>query len=224
MNPVVAKVVSYICVFLAVMIVLPFHEFAHAFAAVKCGDDTPRVNGRYSLNPFAHFDVVGLVCFVLVGFGWAKPVPINPYNFRNYKRGLVWVSVAGVLTNLILAFIVYPMYRLSMFLPDLALFDDVLQNTLRLVFQLNLTFCVFNLLPFYPLDGFRIIDATVNHSNPVYRFLRNYGQYVLLALIVLSFIASWIPQLAFLDVLGLVIGKGAYYLGLPIELLWGVIF
>ena len=111
-----------------------------------------------------------------------------------------------------------------MFLPDLALFDDVLQNTLRLVFQLNLTFCVFNLLPFYPLDGFRIIDATVNHSNPVYRFLRNYGQYVLLALIVLSFIASWIPQLAFLDVLGLVIGKGAYYLGLPIELLWGVIF
>lgn len=224
MNPVVAKVVSYICVFLAVMIVLPFHEFAHAFAAVKCGDDTPRVNGRYSLNPFAHFDVVGLVCFVLVGFGWAKPVPINPYNFRNYKRGLVWVSVAGVLTNLILAFIVYPMYRLSMFLPDLALFDDVLQNTLRLVFQLNLTFCIFNLLPFYPLDGFRIIDATVNHSNPVYRFLRNYGQYVLLALIALSFIASWIPQLAFLDVLGLVIGKGAYYLGLPIELLWGVIF
>ena len=224
MNPVVAKVVSYICVFLAVMIVLPFHEFAHAFAAVKCGDDTPRVNGRYSLNPFAHFDVVGLVCFVLVGFGWAKPVPINPYNFRNYKRGLVWVSVAGVLTNFILAFIAYPLYRLSMFLPDLALFDDVLQNTLRLVFQLNLTFCVFNLLPFYPLDGFRIIDATVNHSNPVYRFLRNYGQYVLLALIVLSFIASWIPQLAFLDVLGLVIGKGAYYLGLPIELLWGVIF
>ena len=224
MNPVVAKVVSYICVFLAVMIVLPFHEFAHAFAAVKCGDDTPRVNGRYSLNPFAHFDVVGLVCFVLVGFGWAKPVPINPCNFRNYKRGLVWVSVAGVLTNLILAFIAYPLYRLSMFLPDLALFDDVLQNTLRLVFQLNLTFCVFNLLPFYPLDGFRIIDATVNHSNPVYRFLRNYGQYVLLALIVLSFIASWIPQLAFLDVLGLVIGNGAYYLGLPIELLWGVIF
>ena len=224
MNPVVAKVVSYICVFLAVMIVLPFHEFAHAFAAVKCGDDTPRVNGRYSLNPFAHFDVVGLVCFVLVGFGWAKPVPINPYNFRNYKRGLVWVSVAGVLTNLILAFIAYPLYRLSMFLPDLALFDDVLQNTLRLVFQLNLTFCVFNLLPFYPLDGFRIIDATVNHSNPVYRFLRNYGQYVLLTLIVLSFIASWIPQLAFLDVLGLVIGKGSYYLGLPIELLWGVIF
>lgn len=224
MNPVVAKVVSYICVFLAVMIVLPFHEFAHAFAAVKCGDDTPRVNGRYSLNPFAHFDVVGLVCFVLVGFGWAKPVPINPYNFRNYKRGLVWVSVAGVLTNLILAFIAYPLYRLSMFLPDLALFDDVLQNTLHLVFRLNLTFCVFNLLPFYPLDGFRIIDATVNHSNPVYRFLRNYGQYVLLALIVLSFIASWIPQLAFLDVLGLVIGKGAYYLGLPIELLWGVIF
>ena len=224
MNPIVERIITYICVFLAVLIVLPFHEFAHAFAAVKCGDETPRVNGRYSLNPFAHFDVTGLVCFVLVGFGWAKPVPVNPYNFRKYKSGLVWVSVAGVLTNFILAFVAYPLYELSLLLPDLALFDDVLQMTLFYVFHLNLTFCVFNLLPFYPLDGFRIIDSTVNHSNPVYRFLRIYGQYVLLGLVLLSFIASWFPQLAFLNVLDFVIGNGAYYLGLPIRLLWGLIF
>ena len=69
-----------------------------------------------------------------------------------------------------------------------------------------------------------MIDATVNHSNPVYRFLRNYGQYILLALIVLSFIADWVPALAFLDVLGFVIGNGAYYLGLPIRLFWGLFF
>lgn len=224
MNPIVEKLLIYICMFLAVMIVLPFHEFAHAFAAVKCGDDTPRANGRYTLNPFAHFDVMGLVCFVLVGFGWAKPVPVNPYNFRRYKRGLVWVSIAGVLANFIIAFIVYPLYLLSTYVPDFGYFDDVLTLTLSFVFQMNLTFCVFNLLPFYPLDGFRVIDATVNHSNPVYRFLRNYGQYILLGLIFLSFLADWIPQLYFLDILGLIIGNGAYYLGWPIRALWGLLF
>jgi Zn-dependent protease len=69
------------------MIVLPLHEFAHAFAAVKNGDLTPRLNNRYTLNPLAHFDLIGLICFAFVGFGWAKPVPINPYNFNNYKKG-----------------------------------------------------------------------------------------------------------------------------------------
>ncbi len=224
MNAFTQKIITYICMFLAVMIVLPFHEFAHAFAAVKNGDDTPRINGRYSLNPFCHFDITGLICFVLVGFGWAKPMPVNPYNFRKYKSGMVWVSVAGVLTNFILAFLAYPLYLLSAAVPDFGLFDDVLQITLFLIFQMNLTFCVFNLLPLYPLDGFRIIDATVNHANPVYRFLRNYGQYILLILIALSFIASWIPQVAFLDVLGFLIGNGAYYLGYPIRLFWGLIF
>lgn len=224
MNQIVERIIIYICMFLAVLLVLPFHEFAHAFAAVKCGDETPRVNGRYTLNPFAHFDVLGLACFVLVGFGWAKPVPVNPYNFRHYKRGMVWVSIAGVLANLIMAFLVYPLYELSLLIPDFGYFDDVVSLTLSFAFSMNLTFFIFNILPFYPLDGFRVIDATVNHSNPVYRFLRNYGQYILLALIVLSFIADWVPALAFLDVLGLVIGNGAYYLGLPIQLFWGLFF
>lgn len=224
MNQIVEKIIFYICMFLAVLLVLPFHEFAHAFAAVKCGDETPRANGRYTLNPFAHFDVLGLACFVLVGFGWAKPVPVNPYNFRRYKRGMVWVSIAGVLANFIMAFLVYPLYELSLLIPDFGYFDDVVSLTLNFAFSMNLTFFIFNILPFYPLDGFRVIDATVNHSNPVYRFLRNYGQYILLALIVLSFIADWIPGLSFLNILGLVIGKGAYYLGLPIRLFWGLFF
>ena len=224
MNQIVERIIIYICMFLAVLLVLPFHEFAHAFAAVKCGDETPRANGRYTLNPFAHFDVLGLACFVLVGFGWAKPVPVNPYNFRRYKRGMVWVSIAGVLANFIMAFLVYPLYELSLLIPDFGYFDDVVSLTLSFAFSMNLTFFIFNILPFYPLDGFRVIDATVNHSNPVYRFLRNYGQYILLALIVLSFIADWIPGLSVLNILGLVIGKGAYYLGLPIRLFWGLFF
>ena len=80
------KLVLYLANFLAILIVLPCHEFAHAFAAVKNGDETPRLSGRYTLNPFAHFDPLGLVMLIVLRFGWAKPVPVNPDNFRNRKR------------------------------------------------------------------------------------------------------------------------------------------
>lgn len=220
----IERIILYICMFLAVIVVLPFHEFAHGFAAVRCGDDTPKINGRYTLNPLAHFDLVGLICFVFVGFGWAKPVPVNPYNFKKYKSGMVWVSIAGVLANYILAFIAYPIWRLSARLPDMGYFDDVIYYTLNFIYLYNLTFIVFNLIPVYPLDGFRLIDATVPHYNPVYRFLRNYGQYILLVLIGLSFLSSWIPQLWFLDVLGIAMEWCADIIGYPIRLFWGVFF
>lgn len=77
----VELVLRYICSFLALMVVLPLHEFAHAFMAVKHGDMTPKLYNRYTINPLAHFDLIGLACFVFAGFGWAKPVPINPNNF-----------------------------------------------------------------------------------------------------------------------------------------------
>ena len=77
--------VQYLANFVAIIIVLPCHEFAHAFAAVKCGDDTPKLAGRYTLNPLAHFDPLGLAMLILLRFGWAKPVPVNPNNFRDYK-------------------------------------------------------------------------------------------------------------------------------------------
>ena len=82
----IKRCVLYLANFLAILIILPLHEFAHAFAAVKCGDDTPKLAGRYTLNPFAHFDPIGLVMMILIRFGWAKPVPVNPDNFRNRKR------------------------------------------------------------------------------------------------------------------------------------------
>ena len=89
MEKIITTIVIYLANFLAILIVLPCHEFAHAFAAVKCGDDTPKYAGRYTLNPFAHFDPIGLVMLILLRFGWAKPVPVNPDNFRNYKQGCV---------------------------------------------------------------------------------------------------------------------------------------
>ena len=82
----IQKFILYLASFVAVLIVIPCHEFAHAFVAVKCGDETPRNSGRYTLNPFAHFDPLGLLMMVLLRFGWAKPVPVNPNNFKNYKN------------------------------------------------------------------------------------------------------------------------------------------
>ena len=80
-------ILLYLSRFIVLLFILPAHEFAHAFAAYKNGDDTAKLYGRYTLNPLKHFDPVGLICFLIAGFGWAKPVPVNPYNFKNFKKG-----------------------------------------------------------------------------------------------------------------------------------------
>ena len=151
--------------FLAVMVVISFHEFAHAFAAYKCGDPTAKFAGRMTLNPFKHFDPFGIVMFVLVGFGWAKPVPVNPYNFDNYAKGSFWTSAAGIFVNYLMAFLFYPLWILVIIyvLPIEAIsgtYLAILISTLfSALFSYSLSFAVFNLLPFYPLDGFRIFDS-----------------------------------------------------------------
>ena len=102
-------ILSLLASFLAVAIVLTLHEFSHAFVAYKCGDPTPKWNKRLTLNPLAHFDIFGLVLFAFAGFGWAKPVPIDPNNFRNYKRGLALTAVAGVVANYLSVIVFYPL-------------------------------------------------------------------------------------------------------------------
>ena len=109
MNQLIFDFLRLIASLLAVAVVLTMHEFAHAFIAYKCGDPTPKFSGRLSLNPMRHFDILGLVLFAFAGFGWAKPVPINPNNFRHYKRGLAFTAIAGVVTNYLSAFIFYPL-------------------------------------------------------------------------------------------------------------------
>lgn len=104
-------VIELVASFFAVVIVLTLHEFAHAFVAYKCGDLTPKFNKRLTLNPMRHFDLVGLLCFTFVGFGWAKPVPINPNNFKHYRRGLAFTSTAGVIMNYLTAFLSLPYAR-----------------------------------------------------------------------------------------------------------------
>lgn len=218
------RIINYISIFLALLVVIPAHEFAHALTAVKFGDYTPKMNGRLTLNPLAHFDPVGLIAFVLVGFGWAKPTPINPYNFKRYKSGCFWVSVAGVITNYVMSFLVYPLAILSfMYVPEFGYFGVVLKYTLYYIFRLGLVFFVFNLLPIYPLDGFRVVDVFNKKNGAIYRFLRNYGIYVLYALCLLGLVADFI-NIPELDILGMFINIAVDFISKPITLFWGLFF
>ena len=217
-------IIKYISIFLSVMVVLTVHEFAHAFVAVKCGDDTPKKYGRLSLNPFVHFDIVGLICFVVAHFGWAKPVPINAYNFRKPKRDYVLVSIAGVCVNLIMAFLMYPLCLLTYNIPNIGYLDDVIRLFCEYTYLMSLSFAVFNLIPVFPLDGFRVLEATVKHTNKIFVFLKEKGMYILLGLILLGFIANKIPALWFLDILGIMMNFITGILSVPIQLFWGLFF
>lgn len=220
----VDRLIKYISIFLALIIVLPLHEFAHAFVADKSGDFTPRVNGRYTLNPLAHFDTLGLIMFILAGFGWAKPVPVNPANFKHYKLDSFLVAIAGVFTNYLTAFVFWPLYwYLSPYIPEFGLFTTVLRLTLNYVFWYSLVFCVFNLLPIFPLDGFRVIDCFIKRRNKFYYNYKAYGIYVLYALVFLSFLADW-TGLYYLNVLDIAISFLVNYISIPIQAFWGLIF
>ena len=214
---------------IAVTVVLTLHEFAHAYVAYKCGDPTPKWNKRLTLNPLRHFDLLGLICFALVGFGWAKPVPIDPSNFKKYRLGLGLTAGAGIVANYIFAFLIYPLVLVVLiYMPEIVFLKLFLYDLVYLLFVRSLSFCVFNLLPLYPLDGFRIVDAVNRRRGKVYRFLRNYGQWMLLGLIAESYICQifirfGVWQMTWFDILGWVMKFATDIFGYPISALWGLL-
>ena len=214
--------------FIAVMIVISFHEFAHAYVAYKCGDSTAKFAGRMTLNPVKHFDLLGIIMFAVAGFGWAKPVPVNPNNFDNYRKGSFWTASAGVLMNYVMAFVFYPLYLLvAIYVCPMftgTYMEAFLANLFWCMCSCSLSFCVFNLLPLYPLDGFRIVDALNKKRGKVYWFLRQYGYYILMGLIFLHIFAERMPYLGYIDVLGYVLDFSIGILGKPVTLFWNWIF
>ena len=166
----------------AVLIALTFHEFAHAYVAYKNGDPTARNLGRMTLNPLAHLDVWGFVCMLLVGFGWAKPVPVNPNNYRNYKKGELTVSLAGVTMNLIIGII-------GALASAITVNGIGAAGKIYFIFKYlcytNCALMVFNLIPIYPLDGYHVFEVLLGRviSPGVFEFLRKYGQMILLIVI-----------------------------------------
>ncbi len=227
----ITNLIRLLTSFLAVTVVLTLHEFAHAFVAYKCGDPTPKWNGRLSVNPARHFDLIGLICFAFVGFGWAKPVPVNPNNFRKYRKGSILTAGAGIVMNYLSAFLFYPLLILVMRFPigSNTYFSYFLYSLTYLLFAYSLSFCVFNLLPFYPLDGFRLFEAFDRRRGKVYRFLRQYGYGILLFLIVESmicdvFVRFGVWQMEYLDLLGYIMQFAVGIVGWPISKLWGLVF
>ena len=215
--------------FLAVIIVLTLHEVAHAVVAYSCGDPTPKWQNRLSLNPLRHFDPLGLICFVFVGFGWAKPVAINPNNFKKPRLGMGLTACAGVVTNYVTAFFFYPILCVVVnYFPHITFLYNFLYSFIDLLVIYSLSFCVFNLLPLYPLDGFRIVDAVNKRRGKIYRFLRNYGYYILLGLILESFICRVFVNLnveimGYFNILGWFMTFATKILGWPITALWGLV-
>ncbi|MFA6866599.1 MAG: site-2 protease family protein [Clostridia bacterium] len=178
----------------AAMLAIVIHEVAHGYVALKCGDPTAKLQNRLTLNPVAHFDIVGLLMMILVGFGWAKPVPINPNNFRNRKKGMILVSLAGVVSNLIMAatgllilFLVAPIIKYSSTTSTIIYALQILIYFFLVFFiKINFILAFFNLLPIYPLDGFQLLNVFLKPYNKFSEFMRRYGSWVLIGVIVLS--------------------------------------
>jgi len=193
------------------VIAFSIHEFAHAWTADRFGDSTPRINGRLTLNPLSHLDPIGSLMLIFVGFGWAKPVPVNPYTLRQRSRSaLMWVSLAGPLSNFILAVLAALPFQLNWFtLNDLynafnasgtAIFPTPVAFAFDFI-TINLVLGLFNLIPLPPLDGDKIAAFFLPDSwNRSLDKIRPYGSLILVMLFMVG------PSLG-VDVLGWMIRK-----------------
>lgn len=177
--------ISLIIRLLIIFTVLPVHEYAHAVAARKMGDNTALISGRLTLNPLAHLDIFGALMMVFIGFGWAKPVPINPRNFTDYKKGIAITAFAGPLSNLICAaigiFIIRIIEGVSLFYFNTALY--FIEIAFLYFAQINLTLAIFNLIPIPPLDGSRILSCFAPYK--VISFMNRYQTYIYLGFVIL---------------------------------------
>ena len=169
---------------------LCFHEFSHGYIAYRLGDHTAARSGRLTLNPLAHLDPIGSLMILFVGFGWAKPVPVNPINFSNPRVDMMKVAFAGPASNLILAFISGLMIRFANY-SDL-MNNGILYQTLYVFSFINIALAVFNMLPVAPLDGSQIFGNMISKNNPELAWkLQMYGPKILIGLILIGIVTPF---------------------------------
>ena len=171
------------------MFALSFHEFAHAWMAEKCGDSTAARMGRLTLNPMAHLDMMGSLMILFVGFGWAKPVPVDGRNLRNPRTDMMKVAAAGPLSNLLLAMVAGMVLR---FMNSTGLLTDSIFILLIYFTRINIALAVFNLIPVAPLDGSQIFSGYLMKTNPQLAWkIQTYGPQVLFGLILFGYFTGF---------------------------------
>lgn len=176
----------FIAFIVALMVGITVHEFAHAWMANRAGDPTARIEGRLSLNPFVHLDPLGTLFLFLVGFGWGRPVPINPIYLRK-KSDELKVAFAGIGTNILVALILAIPIRIALMHGQLIESSPIL-SFLDIIVELNIILAAFNLLPIPPLDGSHLIEYFLNdHAKQTYNFI---GPYLLIGLVLLDRISG----------------------------------
>lgn len=192
---------------------LPIHEYAHALVATKLGDDTPRLKGRLTIAPLAHIDVMGALMILLVGFGYAKPVPVNPRKFKNPKAGMALTALAGPVANILMAifFMVLANICNVIYSSNQALIIEVSYIFFTSAATINVSLAVFNLLPIPPLDGSRIANLII--PTKYYFKIMQYERYIVLGVFALLFIGVLDIPLNFLT--GLLMNAVGFIAGLP---------
>ncbi len=189
-------VILFLARLFVVFCTLPVHEYAHALVADKLGDKTARLSGRLTLNPMAHIDILGAVMILFVGFGYAKPVPVNPRNFKNPKKGMALTALAGPFANILMAIIfmflsnVFSLFGNSIFVQAFYIFFTFAAS-------INIGLAVFNLIPIPPLDGSRVLELLIP-DRYYYKFAR-YERYIVIGVFVLIILGVLDAPLAFLQ-------------------------
>ncbi len=185
------KILYLLISILALLPALTFHEWAHGYAAYKLGDSTAKADGRLSLNPLDHIDPMGSLMMLIIGFGWAKPVPVNTRYFKKPKRDFALTSLAGPIANFVLGFVSGLLYVLSIFLVNKFGVTGVIADLVPTLFMysmlMNVGLGTFNLIPIPPLDGSNVLMCILpNHIAAKYAKLRYYTHYIFIGLIILS--------------------------------------
>ena len=187
------NIYTLIALVAAAIISITLHEIAHGYAAYFLGDKTAKFYGRLSLNPLKHIDWLGALCLVVFHFGWAKPVPINMANIKNKKLGLILVSLAGPVTNFLLAFIAVFLYYLL--IGTKAMEFMVVSEFILYLIYLNIGLGIFNLIPIPPLDGSKIL-ASFLPPRAFYKYLsfERYGSLVLIICFAVPFLSDIVSK------------------------------
>ena len=178
--------IFFVAFIIALLIGITIHEFAHAWMADRSGDPTPRLDGRLSLNPLVHLDPMGTIFLFLVGFGWGKPVMINPRNFHQ-RRDELKVAIAGIVANLIIALILAIPIRVAL-MQGLTIESSSFLSFINIIIDINLILAAFNILPIFPLDGSHFVEYYLgDEAKATYQQM---GPYLLLGLIIFGQISG----------------------------------